>query len=58
VVATAANLKLNNAANLSLGRRFFQVSISDEFTTLAPATLPRLANGFTVPASACFRNNS
>jgi hypothetical protein len=34
------------------------VSISYRFTTVAPVLLTSLTNGFTVPASACFANNS
>jgi hypothetical protein len=34
------------------------VSISYDFTSVAPELLTSLVNGFTVPASACFPNSS
>jgi len=57
VVLTAAAISLNNAANCGGATGFSQVSISYEFTTVAPALLTSLVNGFKVPASACFPNS-
>ena len=58
VVITAAMVTLNNAATCGGASGFSQVSISYNFITAAPALLTSLVNGFTVPASACFPNNS
>jgi Flp pilus assembly protein TadG len=58
VVITAAAVSLNNAAICGGAGGFSQVSINYDFTTVAPALVTSLANGFTVPASACFPNHS
>jgi Flp pilus assembly protein TadG len=58
VVITAATVTLNNAATCGGTSGFSQVSISYDFTTVAPGLLTNIANGFTVPASACFPNSS
>ncbi|HEY3848048.1 MAG TPA: TadE family protein [Acetobacteraceae bacterium] len=58
VVITAATVSLNNAATCGGASGFSQVSISYDFTTVAPALLTSLVRGFTVPASACFPNSS
>lgn len=57
VVIDAAMISLNNAATCGGASGFSQVSINYDFTTVAPALLTSLANGFTVPASACFPNS-
>ena len=51
VVITAAAVSLNNAATCGGAAGFSQVSINYDFTTVAPALVTSLANGFTVPAS-------
>jgi len=58
VAITAATVGLNNAATCGGASGFSQVTITYNFTTVAPALLTSLVNGFTVPASACFPNNS
>jgi len=58
VVIKAAMISLSNTATCGGASGFSQVSISYDFTTVAPALLPSLVNGFTVPASACFPNHS
>jgi Flp pilus assembly protein TadG len=58
VVITAATVSLSHTATCGGASGFSQVSISYDFTTVAPALLPSLVNGFTVPASACFPNHS
>lgn len=58
VVITAAMVTLNNAATCGGATGFSEVSISYNFVTVAPAMVTTLANGFTVPAAACFPNNS
>jgi Flp pilus assembly protein TadG len=58
VTITAAAVALNHAATCGGASGFSQVSISYHFTTVAPELLTPLVNGFTVPASACFPNNS
>jgi hypothetical protein len=58
VVITAGMITLNNVATCGGAAGFSQVSISYRFTTVAPVLLTSLTNGFTVPASACFPNNS
>ena len=54
VAISAATIALNNAATCGGASGFSQVTITYHFTTVAPALLPSLVNGFTVPASACF----
>ena len=49
---------LSNVAICGGASGFSQVSITYHFTTVAPVLLTSLANGFTVPASACFPNSS
>jgi hypothetical protein len=58
VVISPAMILLNNAAACGGVGGFSQVSISYDFTTVAPALLTSLVNGLTVPAIACFPNNS
>lgn len=58
VAITNANVALSNAAVCGGASGFSQVSISYDFTTVAPALLTNLAGGFIVPASACFPNSS
>jgi len=58
VVITSGMISLSNTATCGGTGGFSQVSINYAFTTVAPALLTSLANGFTVPASACFPNNS
>jgi hypothetical protein len=58
VAITAATIALNNAANCGGASGFSQVSISYDFISAAPNLLTSLVHGFTVPASACFPNNS
>ncbi len=58
VAIGAATVTLNNAANCGGASGFSQVSISYTFNTVAPLLLTSLANGFVVPATACFPNNS
>jgi Flp pilus assembly protein TadG len=57
VTITAAAVSLNNAASCGGASGFSEVSISYDFTTVAPELLTALASGVTVPASACFPNN-
>jgi hypothetical protein len=49
---------LSNTATCGGASGFSQVTITYNFTTLAPALLTSLVNGFSVPATACFPNNS
>ncbi len=58
VTITSAAIALNNAATCGGAGGFSQVTITYAFTTAAPALLTSLANGFSVPATACFPNNS
>ena len=58
VVITPATVSLSNAASCGGAAGFSQVSINYNFTTVAPALVAVLANGFTVSVSACFPNNS
>lgn len=58
VAITSANVTLNNAATCGGTSGFSSVTISYNFTTVAPLLLTPLRNGFTVPASACFPNNT
>jgi hypothetical protein len=58
VVINGATITLNNVATCGGAGGFSEVSISYDFTTVAPALLTSLAGGFTVPASACFPNSS
>lgn len=58
VVITPAMVVLNAAAVCGGASGFSEVSISYNFTTVAPNLITALANGFTVPASACFPNTS
>lgn len=57
VTIDAAMVSLNNAATCGGASGFSQVSISYDFTTVAPALLTTLVHGFTVPAAACFPNH-
>ncbi len=57
VAVKTAAITLNNAATCGGASGFSQVSISYTFTTVAPALLTSLVNGFVVPASACFPNS-
>ncbi len=56
VVIIPATITLNNAATCGGAAGFSQVTITYNFTTVAPALLTSLVNGFTIPASACFPN--
>ncbi len=56
VVIRAATVALNNNATCGGATGFSKVSITYDFTTVAPALITVLANGLTVPASACFPN--
>jgi len=58
VVITSAMVSLSNTAVCGGASGFSQVSISYDFTTVAPALLTSLAGGFVVPAAACFPNSS
>jgi len=58
VVINAAMILLNNVATCGGASGFSQISISYDFTTVAPALLTSLGSGFTVPVSACFPNHS
>jgi Flp pilus assembly protein TadG len=58
VVITPATVSLSNAASCGGAAGFSQVSINYNFTTVAPALIAILANGFTVSVSACFPNNT
>jgi hypothetical protein len=58
VAITPATVTLNNVATCGGASGFSQVAISYDFTSAAPSLLTSLAHGFTVPASACFPNNS
>jgi hypothetical protein len=58
VVITTAMVSLNNVATCGGASGFSQVSIAYNFTTVAPTLLTSLTNGMTVPATACFPNNS
>ncbi len=57
VVITPATITLNNAATCGGAAGFSQVTITYNFTSVAPALLTSLVNGVTVPASACFPNS-
>jgi Flp pilus assembly protein TadG len=58
VVITTAVVSLSNTATCGGASGFSQVSINYQFVTVAPELLTSLVNGFVVPASACFPNNS
>jgi Flp pilus assembly protein TadG len=58
VVINAGMVSLTSAATCGGASGFSQVSISYDFTTVAPALVTSLVHGFTVPASACFPNSS
>jgi hypothetical protein len=58
VAITSAMVSLSNTAACGGASGFSQVSISYDFTTVAPALLTSLVSGFVVPASACFPNSS
>jgi hypothetical protein len=58
VVITPATVALSNTATCGGAAGFSQVSIKYNFTSVAPALITVLANGFTVSVSACFPNNS
>jgi Flp pilus assembly protein TadG len=58
VAITSAMVTLSNTAACGGASGFSQVSISYDFTTVAPALLTSLVHGFVVPASACFPNSS
>jgi Flp pilus assembly protein TadG len=58
VAITSAMVSLSNTAVCGGVSGFSQVSISYDFTTVAPALLTSLVHGFVVPASACFPNSS
>jgi hypothetical protein len=58
VVIKASMVALSNVAVCGGASGFSQVSISYDFTTVAPALLTSLVHGVIVPASACFPNNS
>jgi Flp pilus assembly protein TadG len=58
VVITPATVSLSNVAACGGAAGFSQVSITYNFTTVAPGLIAVLANGFTVSVSACFPNNT
>jgi hypothetical protein len=58
VVITAATVTLNNVASCGGAAGFSSVAISYDFRTVVPILLTSLGAGFTVPATACFPNNS
>lgn len=58
VVIDPATVVLSPVAACGGAAGFSKVSIRHNFTTVAPNLLAALADGFTVPASACFPNNS
>jgi Flp pilus assembly protein TadG len=58
VTITSAMVTLTPAAVCGGASGFSQVSISYDFTTVAPELLTSLVSGLTVPASACFPNSS
>jgi Flp pilus assembly protein TadG len=58
VAITTATIALSNTATCGGASGFSQVTITYNFTTVAPVLLTSLVNGFSVPASACFPNNS
>ena len=58
VTIKTSMVALNNAAVCGGAGGFSMVTITDGFTTVAPALLASLASGFTVRASACFPNSS
>ncbi len=58
VTITTAMVTLNNTATCGGAAGFSTVTISDSFTTVAPALLKSLASGLTVHATACFPNSS
>jgi Flp pilus assembly protein TadG len=58
VAITSAMITLTPSAVCGGAGGFSQVSISYDFTSVAPELLTSLVNGFTVPASACFPNSS
>jgi Flp pilus assembly protein TadG len=58
VPITAAAVALNNAATCGGAGGFSEVTITYDFTTVAPTLLTSLVNGFSVPASACFPKHS
>jgi Flp pilus assembly protein TadG len=58
VSISAAVVSLSNAATCGGASGFSQVVIRYNFLTVAPALLTPLGNGFAVPTSACFPNNS
>jgi Flp pilus assembly protein TadG len=58
VVIQPATVSLSNVAACGGAAGFSQVSIRYSFTSVAPALIAVLADGFTVSASACFPNNT
>jgi Flp pilus assembly protein TadG len=58
VVINAGMVALNATATCGGATGFSQVSITYGFVTAAPVLLTSLADGFTVPASACFPNHT
>jgi Flp pilus assembly protein TadG len=58
VTINAGMVTLSPTATCGGASGFSQVSISYQFTTVAPVLLASLVNGFTVPASACFPNHT
>jgi len=58
VSITSAMITLSNAGSCGGASGFSLVSIGYDFTTVTPLLLAPLVHGFTVPASACFPNNS
>jgi Flp pilus assembly protein TadG len=57
VAIDASMVTLSNVTTCGGASGFSSVAISYNFTTVAPALLQSLVNGFTVPASACFPNS-
>lgn len=58
VVIPPATVSLSNAAACGGASGFSQVTIRYNFTTVAPALIAVLAEGFIVSVSACFPNNA
>jgi Flp pilus assembly protein TadG len=56
VVIGASTVALNNNATCGGATGFSKVSITYHLTTVAPALITALANGLSVPTSACFPN--
>ncbi len=58
VTIDASAVTLDNGATCGGASGFSRVSIDYRFATVAPSLATSLANGFAVPTSACFPNNT